>query len=57
MARAEPPQTLAGWQRSRGGHPAPRPTWLGSGRLGPRVNYAPVVMIILTFGLLHFVIT
>jgi hypothetical protein len=29
---------------------------LGSGPIGPRVKYTPVVMIILTFGQLHFVI-
>jgi hypothetical protein len=29
---------------------------LGSGPLGPHVQYTPVVMMILTFGQLHFVI-
>jgi hypothetical protein len=29
---------------------------LGSGPLGPHVKYTPVVMMILTFGQLHFVI-
>jgi hypothetical protein len=47
-ARAEPPETLAG--RPLG------PLGLGSGPLGPRVKYTPVVMMILTFGQLHFVI-
>jgi hypothetical protein len=32
------------------------PLGLGSGPLGPRVKYTPVVMMILTFGQLHFVI-
>jgi hypothetical protein len=48
-ARAEPPQTLA--SRPLG------PIGMGSGPLGPRVKYTPVVMIILTFGQLHFVIS
>jgi hypothetical protein len=47
-AWAEPPQTLVG--RPLG------PLSLGSGPLGPRVKYTPVVMMILTFGQLHFVI-
>jgi hypothetical protein len=47
-ARAELPQTLAG--RPLG------PLGLGSGPLGPHVKYTPVVMMILTFGQLHFVI-
>jgi hypothetical protein len=32
------------------------PLGLGSGLLGPRVKYTPVVMMILIFGQLHFVI-
>jgi hypothetical protein len=32
------------------------PTGLGFGPLGPRVKYTPVVVMILTFGQLHFVI-
>jgi hypothetical protein len=48
-ARAEPPQTLDG-SRPLG------PLSLGSGPIGPCVKYTPVVMMILTFGLLHFVI-
>jgi hypothetical protein len=44
----EPPRTLAG--RPLG------PLGLGSGLLGPRVKYTPVVMMILTFGQLYFVI-
>jgi hypothetical protein len=32
------------------------PLGLGSSPLGPRVKYTPVVMMILTFGQLHFVI-
>jgi hypothetical protein len=32
------------------------PLGLGSGPLGPRVKYTLVVMMILTFGQLHFVI-
>jgi hypothetical protein len=32
------------------------PLGLGSGLLGPHVKYTPVVMMILTFGQLHFVI-
>jgi hypothetical protein len=47
-ALAEPPQTLAARLLS--------PLGLGSGPLGPRVKYTPVVMMILTFGQLHFVI-
>jgi hypothetical protein len=31
------------------------PLGLGFGPLGPRVKYTPVVMLILTFGQLHFV--
>jgi hypothetical protein len=33
------------------------PLGLGSGPIGPRVKYTPVVMMILTFGQLHFVIS
>jgi hypothetical protein len=33
------------------------PLGLGSGPLGPRVKYTLVVMMILTFGQLHFVIS
>jgi hypothetical protein len=43
----------------QGVRPADRPLGqldLGSGPLGPHVNYTPVVMMILTFGQLHFVI-
>jgi hypothetical protein len=47
-ARAEPPQTLAG--RPLG------PLSPMSGPLGQCVKYTPVVMMILTFGQLHFVI-
>jgi hypothetical protein len=47
-ARAELRQTMA--SRPLG------PLGLGSGTLGPRVKYTPVVMMILTFGQLHFVI-
>jgi hypothetical protein len=47
-ARAEPPSTLAG--RSLG------PLGLAFGPRGPHVKYIPVVMMILTFGQLHFVI-
>jgi hypothetical protein len=47
-ARVEPPQTLAG--RPLG------PLGLGSGPLGPRVKYTLVVIMILTFGQLHFII-
>jgi hypothetical protein len=32
------------------------PLGLGFGPLGPRVKYTPVVIMILTFGQLHFVI-
>jgi hypothetical protein len=47
-AQAEPPQTLT--VRPLG------PLGLGFGPLGPRVKYTPMVMMILTFGQLHFVI-
>jgi hypothetical protein len=47
-ARDEPPQTLADQPLG--------PLSLGSGPLGPRVKYTPMVMMILTFGQLHFVI-
>jgi hypothetical protein len=47
-ARAEMPQTLAGRPLC--------PLSQSTGPLGPRVKYTPVVMIILTFGQLHFVI-
>jgi hypothetical protein len=46
--QAEPPQTLAGRPLC--------PLGLGSDPLSPRVKYTPVVMMILTFGQLHFVI-
>jgi hypothetical protein len=49
-ARAKLPQTLADRPRSC---PAARPLGplgLGSGSLGLRVKYTPVVMMILTFG-------
>jgi hypothetical protein len=39
---------LAGWPLA--------PLGLGSGPVGPRVKYTPVVMMILMFGQLHFVI-
>jgi hypothetical protein len=48
-AQAEPPQTLAG-QLPLG------QLGLGSGPLGLRVKYTSVVMMVLTFGQLHFVI-
>jgi hypothetical protein len=48
-ARAEPPQTLADQLPLV-------PLSLGSGPLGPCVKYNPMVMMILTFGQLHFVI-
>jgi hypothetical protein len=48
MSRAEPTQTLAGWPVG--------PLGLGFGPLGPRVKYTPMVMLIFTFGQLHFVI-
>jgi hypothetical protein len=48
-AQAEQHQTLTGQL-------ALRPLDLGSGPLGPRVKYTPVVMSILTFCQLHFVI-
>jgi hypothetical protein len=47
-ARAELPQTLAGRPLGLLG--------LGFGPLDPHVKYTPVVMMILTFGQLHFVI-
>jgi hypothetical protein len=47
-AQAKPPQTLA--DRPLG------PLDLGFGPLSPCVKYTPVVMMILTFGQLHFVI-
>jgi hypothetical protein len=61
--RASPPRVDA-WQRRLGTnrlkqYPAGRPLGplsLGSGPLGPRVKYPPMVMMILTFGQLHFVI-
>jgi hypothetical protein len=46
--QVEPAQTLAGWPLG--------PLGLGSGPLGPCVKCTPVVMMILTFGQLHFVI-
>jgi hypothetical protein len=51
-AQAEPPQILAGRPRNWDLDPLR----LGSIPLGPRVKYTPMVMIILTFGQLHFVI-
>jgi hypothetical protein len=44
----ELPQTLAGRP--------PGPLGLRSSPLGPHVKYTPVVMMILTFGQLHFVV-
>jgi hypothetical protein len=55
MSQAEPSQTLAGWGVGLAGRPL-GPLGLGFGPLGPRVQYTPVVMLILTFGHLHFVI-
>jgi hypothetical protein len=48
MSWAEPTQTLAGQPLG--------PLGLGFVPLDPRVKYNPVVMLILTFGQLHFVI-
>jgi hypothetical protein len=50
---------LKPWPASQGVGPTCRPLGLrgmGSGPLDPRVKYNPVVMMILTFGQLHFVI-
>jgi hypothetical protein len=50
---------LKPWLASQGVGPAGRPICplgLGSDPLGPRVKYTPVVLMILTFGQLHFVI-
>jgi hypothetical protein len=47
-AQAKPPLNLAGRPLC--------PLGLGSSPLGPRVKYIPMVMMILTFGQLHFVI-
>jgi hypothetical protein len=47
------PNRLKPWPADEGVGPACRPLdplSLGSGRLGPRVNYTLVVMMILTFG-------
>jgi hypothetical protein len=53
------PNCLKPWPASQGvglaGWPL-GPLDLGSDPLGPRVKYTPVVMMILTFGQLHFVI-
>jgi hypothetical protein len=46
------PNHLKPWPASR----PLSPLGLGSGPLGPHVKYTPVVMMILTFGQLHFVI-
>jgi hypothetical protein len=62
-ARASPPHVDA-WQPRHGLNclkPWPTgwplgPLGLGSGPLGPRVKYTPMVMMILIFGQLHFVI-
>jgi hypothetical protein len=50
---------LKPWPAGQGVGPVGRPLdplGLGSGPLGPHVKYTPVVMMILTFGQLHFVI-
>jgi hypothetical protein len=50
---------LIPWPAGQGVGPAHRtldPLNLGSSPLGPRVQYTPVVMLILTFGHLYFVI-
>jgi hypothetical protein len=46
--QAELPQTLARWPLG--------PLGLGSSLLGAHVKYTPVVMMILTFGKVHFAI-
>jgi hypothetical protein len=51
-------QPRLGWNRLKPwpvGRPL-SPLGLGSGPLGPHVQYTPVVMMILTFGQLYFVI-
>jgi hypothetical protein len=53
------PNYLKHWPGSQGVAPVGQPLGplsLGSGPLGPRVKYTPVVMMILIFGQLHFVI-
>jgi hypothetical protein len=51
------PTRVDAWQPRLGPNRLePWPVGLGSGPLGPRVKYTPVVMMILTFGQLHFVI-
>jgi hypothetical protein len=53
------PNRLKPWPASQGVGSTGRlmePLSLGSGPLGPRVKYNPVVMMILTFCQLHFVI-
>jgi hypothetical protein len=53
------PNRLKPWSASQGVGPAGQPRGpldLGSGPLGPRVEYTPVAMMILTFGQLYFVI-
>jgi hypothetical protein len=70
LPRGSPPR-VDGWQpRLRQNHLKPEladqgvglasqplgPLGLGSGSLGPHVKYTPMVMLILTFGQLHFVI-
>jgi hypothetical protein len=64
LSRASPPRVDA-WQLMVGSN-RPKPyavggplgqLGLGSGPLVPRVKYTPVVMMILTFGQLHFVIS
>jgi hypothetical protein len=47
------PNRLKTWLARR---PAPRPIRPGVWPLGPHVKYTPMVMMILTFGQLHFVI-
>jgi hypothetical protein len=50
---------LKPWPASQGVGPASQPLGplhLGSGPLGPRVKYTPVVMMIFTFGPLQFAI-
>jgi hypothetical protein len=53
------PNCLKPWPVGKGVGPASLPLGplgLGSGPLGPHVKYNPMVMMILTFGQLHFVI-
>jgi hypothetical protein len=61
--RASPPRVDAWQTRLKPNRLKPRPVGrpmgplgMGSGPLGPRVKYTSVVMVILTFGELHFVI-